>query len=124
MPQSLPVVAVCPPAHTVPSRSSDIESTIHPSNALYRVSWPSLRLASSLRVPIQRVPSLAVNRVRMKLLRKDSPGGGCQRTFRIPSKRSKPNSVPSQRYPSGVWAIEVTLPLEKPSRIFHDVWAY
>ncbi len=33
-------------------------------------------------------------------------------------------SVPSQRSPSGVWAMELMPPFTKPSRIFHDVCAY
>src|SRR4029077_1479472 len=53
-----------------------------------------------------------------------SPAGGSQGTARTPSKRSKPNSVPSQRYPSGVCAIAWIWPLVKPSRTFHAVCAY
>src|SRR5215469_16717394 len=60
----------------------------------------------------------------MKLLGSCSPPGGCHGTGRTPSKRSRPNSVPSQRYPSGVWAIKWSSPLLKPSRTFHDLCAY
>src|SRR6185503_10906097 len=35
-----------------------------------------------------------------------------------------PNSVPSQRYPSGVCAIERMKPLENPSMVFHALCAY
>src|SRR5262249_23118388 len=50
--------------------------------------------------------------------------GGCHGTARTPSKRSKPNSVPSQIYPSGVCAMAQTAPLKKPSRTVQAVCAY
>ncbi len=50
--------------------------------------------------------------------------GGCQATVRTPSKRTSPDSVASQRYPSGVCAIWWIVPATKPSRIFHAVCAY
>src|ERR1700686_4350823 len=42
----------------------------------------------------------------------------------MPSNRDNPNAVPTQRYPSGVCAMERMEPLTKPSRIFQAVCAY
>ena len=60
----------------------------------------------------------------MFVLGSGSSPRGCQRTVRTPSNRSRPDSVPSQRYPSGVWAIDDTGLLKKPSRIVQAVCAY
>src|SRR4030095_2920894 len=45
-------------------------------------------------------------------------------TVRTPSKRSRPESVASQRYPSVVCAIESIFPRVNPSRILQVVCAY
>src|ERR1700686_1573003 len=96
----------------------------NPDSPAYRVSLPFFQLDSPFLVPTQRVPSRDATRLVMALEGRGCSGGGCQRTFRTPSKRYKPKAVPSQRYPSGVWAIERMEPLAKPSRIFQDVCAY
>src|ERR1700720_3822337 len=88
------------------------------------MSLPFYQLASPLNVPIQRVPSHAATSLEITLEGRYWFGGGSQGTFRTPSNRDNPNAVPTQRYPSGVWAIERMEPLTKPSRIFQAVCAY
>ena len=68
-----------------------------PLSSGYWVSLPSFQLKSPLAVPSQRVPSRAATRLRISLLGRCSPCGGCQGTTRMPSKRSRPASVASQR---------------------------
>src|ERR1039457_3678187 len=41
-----------------------------------------------------------------------------------PSKRARPCSVASQRYPSFVWAMEWTDDSGNPALVFHAVWIY
>ena len=49
------------------------------------------------------------------------PAGGCHGRTATPSKRSRPVSVPNQRYPSCVCANATICAGTKPSRIFHAV---
>src|ERR1039457_7634430 len=41
-----------------------------------------------------------------------------------PSKRARPCSVASQRYPSFVWAMEWTDDSGNPALVFHALWIY
>src|SRR5215467_5233922 len=75
---------------------------IGPGGLWYWVSFPSFQLARPFKVPIHRVPSCETSKGATKLLGSRSVPGGCHGRARTPSKRSSPNSVPSQRYPSGV----------------------
>src|SRR5262249_25018876 len=92
-----PTPPAYPPAQSVPSRSSSSTLTLFPDSSGYRVSVPSFQLARPPRVPIQSVPSCAVNSVRIQLLGSCSVPDGCQGTLCTPSKRIRPDSVPSQR---------------------------
>src|SRR4029450_26384 len=60
----------------------------------------------------------------ISLLGSCCPAGGSHGTALTPSNRRKPNSVPSQRYPSAVCAIDRIMPSETPSPFFHAVCAY
>src|SRR5262249_35247191 len=75
-------------------------------------------------VPIQSAPSRVARRTVMMLEGSCCSRGGCQAALRTPSKRNRPRLVPSQRYPSGVWAIELIRPWMNPSRVLQAVCAY
>src|SRR5215813_3598526 len=100
--QSLPKGNATAPTQTAPSLSSAKPCIKCPASSGYWLSLRSFQLAKPLSVPIQRVPSRDVNKLKITGEGSCSPPGGRQGIARTPSKRNKPVSVPTQRYPSGV----------------------
>src|SRR5579863_4211890 len=89
-----------PAAQMLPALSSSKEKIVCPLSSSY---WTTLllavfRLTRPLEVPSHKVPSRPATKLRIWMDGRDSSIG--HSTSFTPSKRTSPNSVPSQRKPS------------------------
>ena len=106
-----------------PSATSTIWS-IGPANCVFVRRPSAVRCANPDLAPIHKLPSRAARSAEIVENRRSSPLGGPHRSKRAPSKRTKPDPVPIQRYPSVVWASESGPPGRYPSRTVQALCAY
>src|SRR5215467_10138035 len=75
-------------------------------------------------MPIHRLPSRAPRSPIIMFDGSFLPSGEAHGSKREPSKRKRPENVPTQMYPSVVCVIASGAPLKKPSRVSQARWTY